>query len=202
MKKCSKIVSMLLMLALLISPLSVAAMAEEVLQPAVSAVESENAAEEAYIVEEDESLRDEFSKHFINSDGTYTAVTYAEAVHYQDGDEWEEIDNTLVSVTENGKQVYTNRSGGIADIPKVTFQQNEADKTASISVDGYSISWNVRAKTDATKYAQYKVEEAALSQSAEVVGSNIATAAVVPESSVTITAVSEYIKANGNNKLF
>lgn len=38
--------------------------------------------EDVTIEEEDERKRGEYEKHFRNSDGSYTAVTYGDAVHY------------------------------------------------------------------------------------------------------------------------
>ena len=44
---------------------------------------------------EDVSLREPNVKYLNLSDGTAKAVVYADAVHYQEGDTWEEIDNSL-----------------------------------------------------------------------------------------------------------
>lgn len=45
------------------------------------------------------ALRDEHTKHFHLSDGTYQAVIYGEPVHrLNDDGEWEEIDNSLASI--------------------------------------------------------------------------------------------------------
>ena len=45
-------------------------------------------------------LRGEYEKHFSLSDGTYSAVVYPYAVHYDEGGTWQEIDNTLRAGTE------------------------------------------------------------------------------------------------------
>ena len=51
---------------------------------------------EVCIVEEDLSKRGEYEKHFLCSDGTYIAVTYAEPVHYLDADgTWADTDVAL-----------------------------------------------------------------------------------------------------------
>ncbi len=47
------------------------------------------------VVYELTSLRDEYSKHFRLTDGSNIAVSYSDAVHYLDGGEWRQIDNTL-----------------------------------------------------------------------------------------------------------
>lgn len=47
--------------------------------------------------EEIEELRDEYSKTFINPDGSYTKETTTEPIHFQnDAEKWVEIDSTLV----------------------------------------------------------------------------------------------------------
>lgn len=51
------------------------------------------------VVEEALSLREQNVKHFHLSDGTYSAVVYDTPVHYRSGENWVEIDNTLVSAT-------------------------------------------------------------------------------------------------------
>ena len=51
------------------------------------------------VIEEMLSLREQNTKHFYLSDGTYSAVVYDTPVHYQSGEDWIEIDNTLVSAT-------------------------------------------------------------------------------------------------------
>lgn len=51
---------------------------------------------DVYILSEDTTKRGEFEKHYLCSDGTFVAVTYAEAVHYRDDNgEWTDIDNSL-----------------------------------------------------------------------------------------------------------
>lgn len=45
-------------------------------------------------------LRGEYEKHFSLSDGTYSAVVYPYAVHYDEDGIWQEIDNTLRAGTE------------------------------------------------------------------------------------------------------
>lgn len=45
---------------------------------------------------EDLERRDESVKHFVMSDGSYTAVEYSIPVHYlDDAGEWQDIDNSL-----------------------------------------------------------------------------------------------------------
>ena len=66
--------------------------------------------EEAVIVAEDISRRDQYQKEFKLEDNTRLLVVYPEAVHYEKNGEWEDIDNTLIaSQSMNGKSVLTNQ---------------------------------------------------------------------------------------------
>lgn len=55
------------------------------------------------VVSEEVSLREQGVKHFQLSDGTRRAVVYDEPVHYKQGNEWIEIDNSLVSASLIGE---------------------------------------------------------------------------------------------------
>ena len=64
--------------------------------------DSEIVKKDVIVLEEDETLRDENTKHFKLSDGTTKAVVYSQAVHYKDADgKWVDIDNAL---TLNGSE--------------------------------------------------------------------------------------------------
>ena len=65
--------------------------------------------EEAAIIGEITDMREESVKYFRRDDGMIIAAMYDKAVHYQDGDEWKEIDNTLVAEeTRDGVTYYKN----------------------------------------------------------------------------------------------
>ena len=88
--------------------------------------------EEPYILGEDTSLREADEKHFRLSDGSYIAVMYAEPVHYRDGDEWADIDNTL---TRDGEG-YSNRANSF----DVTFSADgESDEFYTLTSDGHRL---------------------------------------------------------------
>jgi YD repeat-containing protein len=92
-------------------------------------------------------LRTEQSKTFRRDDGSLTTRVYPEAVHYQDGGSWREIDNALVS----GDSGYVHRraNDGDAQIPSslddplrfshdgdsLSIQMQDADATASVDGD-------------------------------------------------------------------
>ncbi len=66
----------------------------------------EQIVKEAVISSEDESKRGEFEKHFRLSDGSYEAVTYPFAVHYNDEGEWKDFDNTILPFEEDSVSGY------------------------------------------------------------------------------------------------
>ena len=63
---------------------------------------------EVTVAREEESLRGEFEKHFLMSDGTYQAVVYSYPVHELVDDTWEEIEvvnqNARTNVSPNSSQ--------------------------------------------------------------------------------------------------
>lgn len=84
-------------------------------------------------------MRNEYEKHFLMSDGTAVAATYAEPVNYYDisDNTWKEIDNTLT--LKNGR--YQNKGHGGFD---VSFRgENDTGDLVKITVDEHTLSWNV-----------------------------------------------------------
>ena len=76
--------------------------------------ESGTMAPEAVISADDISRRGDFEKHYLLSDGSFVAVSYAEAVHYRDANgEWAEVDNTLT------RNAYSGRGRDLLNDPKV-----------------------------------------------------------------------------------
>ncbi len=89
-------------------------------------------------------LRNEFEKHFLMSDGTVVAATYAEPVNYYDKaeDVWKEIDNTLTH--SNGR--YRNKGHGGFD---VSFRGENTDGDMVEMSDGsHTISWTVSVQNE------------------------------------------------------
>ena len=63
------------------------------------------------ILYEDESKRDQYTRHYVTGDGSYLAVKYSEQVNYQDDDgEWIAINNSfaenLAGIIESGNQIF------------------------------------------------------------------------------------------------
>ena len=101
-----RLLAIILALILVVQIMPMNALATE-LQNA-NAIENSIATEEAaYSIEEldtektilaeDTDKRESDVKHFLNTDGTYTAVRYSQPVHYKEAgsDQWIDIDNTL-----------------------------------------------------------------------------------------------------------
>ena len=87
---------------------------------------------------EDESMRDKFSKHYVLEDGSRFAVIFPEAVHYDDGNEWKEVDNRLTYNSKTGKYVSANPMFTTA------FADNAASgELVSISDGEYTVSWSI-----------------------------------------------------------
>jgi hypothetical protein len=77
------------------------------------------------IVEEDSSLRGEYEKHFLMSDGSYQVALYNEPVHKMEDGKWVEIDNTLTLKTATDGTARYATTDGLAD---VSFSQNFDDQ--------------------------------------------------------------------------
>ena len=136
-----KVLSLLLIVALVlqISPVQAFAVGQDesvIEQTETIAAATEEPAPEATVIGEVEGKREEDVKHFLNSDGSFTAVKYAEPVHYRQTDEaeWVDIDNTL-SIHSGS---YTPASSPL----DVSFADNFGDRTVSVRSQGYELSWS------------------------------------------------------------
>ncbi len=98
---------------------------------------------DAHILSEDATLRDEYTKHFVLSDGSMLAASYSVPVHYYENDEWKDIDNTLVpenAETGSGISGFVNTESGI----RYKFAQSSAEAALlEMTADGYSVSWEL-----------------------------------------------------------
>ena len=91
-----------------------------------------------YVLYEDVTKRTERSKHFKMSDGSYTMVEYTDNVHYYNGSDFEEIDNTLIRTINN---TFENKNNSF----KVSFPRQYLDSSkTSVSYDGNDISFSLR----------------------------------------------------------
>ncbi len=106
---------------------------------------------EPEIINEIEEKRTETVKHFYMSDGSYRAVTYNDAVHYYDNNEWKNIDNELVYNESN--ETYENKENSF----KAVFSEDlGSDKLFSIENDGYNLSWEYQGNYFKQKFVKAK----------------------------------------------
>ena len=136
-----KVLSLLLIVALVlqISPVQAFAVGQDesvIEQTETIAAATEDAAPEATVIGEVEGKREEDVKHFLNSDGSFTAVKYAEPVHYRQTIDagWVDIDNTLSMHSGS----YTPASSPL----DVSFADNFGDRTVSVHSQGHELSWS------------------------------------------------------------
>lgn len=96
------------------------------------------------IVREDVTKRGAYEKHYEKSDGSYVASSYSDQTHYQNEKGlWEEIDNSLEALVENGREVLKNKEGLI----DVSFNTTLDGEVGSIQSGDYTLRWNMSAKT-------------------------------------------------------
>ena len=106
-----------------------------------------------YVLAEDQSKRTAFEKHYYCSDGTFVAVTYPEAVHYQNEQgEWVDVDLRLSD--HSVSDTYESQSGDFkASFSKLSTSSGDAsvmsmDTTAStpavtLESGDYALSWSL-----------------------------------------------------------
>lgn len=160
----NKLWCVILSLAILINLLSAGALAAEapaekaVVQlqekdPFVEAIETatqQGVSEETQSVIdcEDITLRDEFTKHFKMSDGSYTATVYNEPIHQLVDGAWVEVDNTLTfSTSAKGIAQYQTVNG----LTDVRFAQSFGNELVTMEQENHSITWGVEAVAGSLK---------------------------------------------------
>lgn len=96
----------------------------------------ENNTSDAEILYEVEEKRDEYTKVYKKSDGTYTAIMTEEPLHYLNDGVWEEINN---SMSLNGN-LYTN----LDNLFNVEFPESiDSNENLTVEKDGYELSFSV-----------------------------------------------------------
>ena len=95
--RSTRLLSLILVLAMLIQMLPPQAFALASSEDSVIATATEAESQPVVtVLGEVEELREEDTKHFRLSDGSYVAVSYGLPVHYEDEDgQWQDIDNSL-----------------------------------------------------------------------------------------------------------
>lgn len=96
----------------------------------------EDNASDAEILYEVKEKRDEYTKVYKKSDGTYTAIMTEEPLHYLNDGVWEEINN---SMSLNGN-LYTN----LDNLFNVEFPESiDSNENMTVEKDGYELSFSV-----------------------------------------------------------
>ena len=145
-------IAILLSLVLMIQMIPVQALAIEIETGAMGTESSGSLKpeqEEAQIVAEVPSGRDEFQKEFILSNGLRMISIYGSAVHYEEDGEWKEIDNTLQPISATGavltgkaaqtSTVAYKNTAGLWDV-KLPASLNSGS-AVEVSKDGYTLSF-------------------------------------------------------------
>ena len=155
MKKTRKIIAILLTVLTFMSVSSAATpvFAEEVTEITetteatsgtadTTELEENGKTEEDEILYEDTNRRDEYTKHFVMSNGLNKAVKNAQPIHYKENGEWIDIDNTLEYNQETDK--YENQANSF----KVNFDEKiNSEELFSIENKGYVMSWKYNSGT-------------------------------------------------------
>jgi len=118
--------------------------------------------ENSIVVEEIINLRDEYTKHFRNEDGSITAASYPQPIHYLDEDgNWKDIDNTLIEeiiydtsltfdyFSNNKNNLNKNQNSEFLKLknnPNIgTLFSKKADneELIKVNIEGHEISWSI-----------------------------------------------------------
>ncbi len=151
MRKFGRILSLILVAAMLVQLLPASVFAQEssttdpdeidVIGLSEDSCETpEESLKNAKILFEEEELREENVKHFRLDNGSYIAVQYGNPVHYEENGEWVDYDNTLREVSafdETGVSHYTVTNG---DSTRVFAADANAEVLLALQKGEYSLS--------------------------------------------------------------
>ena len=187
----TRLLSLILVLAMLIQMMPVQSFAAST---GSSAVDVETGQPVTTVLGEVEDLREEDTKHFRLSDGSFIAVSYGMPVHYEDEDgNWEDIDNTIVQNSETSTY-QLNREDAV-----VAFANALTNGTVlTTSKDGKSITMSVLDTNQAVQMiageeaSELMGEEEAETQAAETVPEE-AIDETVPEETEAVTETDETV---------
>ncbi|MBE6697647.1 MAG: hypothetical protein E7581_03900 [Ruminococcaceae bacterium] len=120
-----------------------------------------------YVLAEDNTKRTAFEKHYYCSNGTFVAVTYPEAVHYQN-EQGDWIDVDLRMTDDRVAQAYRSQSGrfktsfskpGVRSDTSIMSDGGTTSNAPAVSIESgdYALSWSLvgeqPAKTSVSTYA-------------------------------------------------
>ncbi len=151
MRKFGRILSLILVAALLVQlfPASVFAQESTTTDPdeidVIGLAEdsretSEEALKNGKILFEEEELREENVKHFRLADGSYIAVQYGNPVHYEEDGQWVDYDNTLREVSTFGGSGVSHYTVTNGDSTRVFAADANADVLLTLQKGEYSLS--------------------------------------------------------------
>lgn len=200
MKMSKKVLSFLLTLSLLIVFVSAANLVKNKL--AVRTEQPKEETTEVLIAEEDVSKREKNVKHFLNEDGSYTAVMYDEPIHYKNGDVWAEIDNSL--------SAYDGRLENADNPFKVKLPTNiDSNSPVTLSYGGYELNFrfggidstqadvkHLKSEADLTKELQNKLTGTANQQARIKMQNAYKTTLTKNRSAVSYTSVKSGVDLN------
>ena len=139
MKKLNRFISffLALIMAVELMPISYARAATESEIPVADYVSE--TVEEAEIIGEIETLREEDTKYFLTDKGTTIMAQYGVPVHFEEDGKWEEFDNSL-SDSEDGADLENKKS----KIKIKLSKKSNGSKLVSLKEGNYGISWNFK----------------------------------------------------------
>ena len=155
-----------------------------------------------YVLAEDQSKRTAFEKHYYCSDGTYVAVTYPEAVHYQNEQgEWVDVDlrlsdhsvsDTYESQSGDFKASFSKLSTSAGDASLMSVGSTNASTPAVTLESGdYALSWSlIGTKPAGVSAGTYAINGASAGQTAILTASAQAEVQVLGEFKTEQPAVS------------
>ena len=140
-KNYLKVISIILTFAIILQSIPIAVSAQSILDVLTETQPETTVAEEATIVEEDISLREENKKYFLMSDKTYLIAMYNTPVHYLENGQWVDIDNSLSEDSDSeGDTVFKNKKSAF----EIKFSKKaKKNKLVSIKKDGYKLDWSL-----------------------------------------------------------
>jgi|GEM_PF-159847 len=182
MKRLIKILSVIMATIMFFSVFSAAnpAIAAEIqevemtedTQPTDTSENTENTEAEVEVLNEITDLRDEYTKHFRQSDGSYIAAKYSSPVHYQKNSKWVEYDFTIEE--KNSGKIFSTDSvfePVSSDIPVKFPSRISKDGSNEIDIDiaDTTISFAPKTSQNGLKNASGDIAEESELLSAEVV---------------------------------
>ncbi len=148
MKNLKRLLSVLMCIVMAVQVFPVGAVAEADSAAEDDFVQTETANPEPRIISEDKEKRDEYTKHFIMSDGTFMAAQYQFPIHYRDENgEWLDFDNSLTKDAATDEQKEFFGQGNVYETNNRKSNTVFAEKANSnclvlMEDEKFPVSWN------------------------------------------------------------